>query len=197
MLLDNTLGDLLGRMRVLNNDAITFQTTSGHVISMKGEKFIITSTKPLVLKADQDNNEPGIATEFSAESEHAWVHSGKAGDKWGAYDTGVLAPVYNSVYLVTPDWLRCMTSLKILPANAYFKSSDTLKIYGSGKETNKVYMNAELPAATTTVQGLFAITNLSASAASSTAISQKALRRRTNSTDMWTTRIRSMVRGLC
>ncbi|TSF71340.1 hypothetical protein FG732_27310, partial [Salmonella enterica subsp. enterica serovar London] len=95
MLLDNTLGDLLGRMRVLNNDAITFQTTSGHVISMKGEKFIITSTKPLVLKADQDNNEPGIATEFSAGLNTLWVHSGKAGDKWGGYDAGVLAPVYN------------------------------------------------------------------------------------------------------
>lgn len=176
MLLDNTLGDLLGRMRVLNNDAITFQTTSGHVISMKGEKFIITSTKPLVLKADQDNNEPGIATEFSAGLNTLWVHSGKAGDKWGAYDAGVLAPVYNGVYLVTPDMVKMyLTSVKILPANAYFKSSDTLKIYGSGKETNKVYMNAELPAATTTVQGLFAITNLSASAASSTAISQKAV----------------------
>ncbi|MGK7530432.1 hypothetical protein, partial [Salmonella enterica] len=69
------MGDLLGRMRVLNNDAITFQTTSGHVISMKGEKFIITSTKPLVLKADQDNNEPGIATEFSAGLNTLWVHS--------------------------------------------------------------------------------------------------------------------------
>lgn len=176
MLLDNTLGDLLGRMRVLNNDAITFQTTSGHVISMKGEKFIITSTKPLVLKADQDNNEPGLATEFSAGLNTLWVHSGKAGDKWGAYDAGVLAPVYNSVYLVTPDMVKMyLTSVKILPANAYFKSSDTLKIYGSGKETNKVYMNAELPSATTTVQGLFAITNLSASAAASTAISQKAV----------------------
>ncbi|WP_366536564.1 hypothetical protein, partial [Salmonella enterica] len=91
------------------------------------EKFIITSTKPLVLKADQDNNEPGIATEFSAGLNTLWVHSGKAGDKWGAYDAGVLAPVYNSVYLVTPDMVKMyLTSVKILPANAYFKSSDTL-----------------------------------------------------------------------
>ncbi|AWN09166.1 YomR [Salmonella phage SPAsTU] len=168
MLLDNTLGDLLGRMRVLNNDAITFQTTTGHVISVKGEKFIITSPQPMFLKADQDNNDPGIATEFSAGLNTLYVHSGTAAN--------VKAPVYNGVYLVTPDMVGLyLTSVKILPANAYFKSSDTLKIYGSGKQTNRVYMNAELPGATTTVEGLFAITNLSTSVAASTAISQKAV----------------------
>ncbi|QVW55305.1 hypothetical protein pEaSNUABM29_00265 [Erwinia phage pEa_SNUABM_29] len=175
-LLDNTLGDLLGRMRVLNNDAITFQTSVGHVITMKGEKFIITSPKPLTLKADQDNNEPGLATEFGAGLNTLYVHSGKKGDKWGDYGMEVLAPVFNGVFLVTPDMVGLyLTSVKLLPANAYFKSSDTLKIYGSGKETNKVYMNAELPGATTAVEGLLAITNLSASVASSTAISQKAV----------------------
>ncbi|HHS7556367.1 TPA: hypothetical protein ACTPQ1_004659 [Salmonella enterica] len=168
MLLDNTLGDLLGRMRVLNNDAITFQTTAGHLISVKGDKFIITSPQPLLLKADQDNNDPGIATEFSAGLNTLYVHSGTAAN--------VKAPVYNGVYLVTPDMVGLyLTSVKILPANAYFKSSDTLKIYGTGKQTNRVYMNAELPGATTTVEGLFAITNLSASVAASTAISQKAV----------------------
>lgn len=186
LLMDNTLGDLLGRLRVLNNDAITFQTSAGHLISMKGEKFIITSPKPLLLKADQDNNEPGLAVETSAGLNTLWVHSGKAGDKWGDYDMGVLAPVYNSVYLVTPDMVGMyLTSVKLLPANAYFKSSDTLKIYGSGKDTNRVYMNVELPTATETVAGLFSITNISNSAATGAAISQKAVNDLKNKLDLY------------
>jgi len=176
LLMDNTLGDLLGRLRVLNNDAITFQTTAGHLISLKGEKFIITSPKPLVLKADQDNNDTGIGVEFSAGLNTLWVHSGKAGDKWGGYSMDVLAPVFNSVFLVTPEMVGMyLTAVKLLPANAYFKSSDTLKIYGSGKQTNPVYMNVELPTATNAVAGLFSITNISNSVATGAAISQKAV----------------------
>ncbi|AFQ96635.1 hypothetical protein G173_gp090 [Erwinia phage phiEaH2] len=178
LLMDNTLGDLLGRLRVLNNDAITFQTTAGHLISMKGEKFIITSPKPLVLKADQDNNDPGIGVEFSAGLNTLWVHSGAAAD--------VLAPVFNSVYLVTPEMVGMyLTSVKLLPANAYFKSSDTLKIYGSGKDTNRVYMNVELPTATTAVAGLFSITNISNSVATGAAISQKAVNDLKNKLDLY------------
>ncbi|MDP4360263.1 hypothetical protein QR510_26865, partial [Escherichia coli] len=151
-----------------NGNELTFKTSGGHIISIRGDKWLITSPQPLVIKADQDNNESGLAVEFSAGLNTLWVHSGSEQD--------VLAPVYNSVYLVTPEMVNMyLTSVTLLEANAYFKASDTVKPYGTAKQTNPVTLNANIPTASESVYGLFSITNISTSAALGTAISQKAV----------------------
>lgn len=167
-LMGEALGTVYGRWGTTNGNELTFKTSGGHIISIRGDKWLITSPQPLVIKADQDNNESGLAVEFSAGLNTLWVHSGSEQD--------VLAPVYNSVYLVTPEMVNMyLTSVTLLEANAYFKASDTVKPYGTAKQTNPVTLNANIPTASESVYGLFSITNISTSAALGTAISQKAV----------------------
>lgn len=167
-LMGEALGTVYGRWGSANGNELTFKTAGGHIISIRGDKWLITSPQPLVIKADQDNNESGLAVEFSAGLNTLWVHSGS--------EQEVLAPVYNSVYLVTPEMVNMyLTSVTLLEANAYFKASDTVKPYGTAKQTNPVTLNANIPTATESVYGLFSITNISTSAALGTAISQKAV----------------------
>lgn len=167
-LMGRTLGTVYGRWRATNGKELAFKTAGGHVISIRNDKWLITSPQPLVIKADQDNNESGLAVEFSAGLNTLWVHSGSEQD--------VLAPVYNSVYLVTPDMVNMyLTSVTLLEANAYFSSSDTVKAYGTSKQSNPLTLNANIPTASESVYGLFSITNIATSAALGTAISQKAV----------------------
>lgn len=167
-LMGRTLGTVYGRWRASNGKELAFKTAGGHVISIRNDKWLITSPQPLVIKADQDNNESGLAVEFSAGLNTLWVHSGSEQD--------VLAPVYNSVYLVTPDMVNMyLTSVTLLEANAYFSSSDTVKAYGTSKQSNPLTLNANIPTASESVYGLFSITNIATSAALGTAISQKAV----------------------
>jgi len=159
------LGELRGRLRVINNGALTFRTAdSSHVITMQGDKFLITTTKPLTLIADADNNDPGIAVEVSAGLNAMYVAS------------GAKAPIFNGAYLITPEMVSLyLSAVKLLPANAYFESTDSLKIYGTAQEFSPVNMNAVLPLASATEAGLLLVTNLSANIAAGAAISQKAV----------------------
>lgn len=167
-LMGEALGTVYGRWGTTNGNELTFKTPGGHIISIRGDKWLITSPQPLVIKADQDNNESGLAVEFSAGLNTLWVHSGSEQD--------VLAPVYNSVYLVTPEMVNMyLTSVTLLEANAYFKSSDTVKPYGTAKQSNPLTLNANIPTATESVYGVFSITNIATSVALGTAISQKAV----------------------
>ncbi|QVW56316.1 hypothetical protein pEaSNUABM6_00180 [Erwinia phage pEa_SNUABM_6] len=159
------LGELRGRLKVLNNGALTFRTAdSSHVITLQGEKFLITTTRAINVTADADNNEKGVGVELGSGLNTAYVLN------------GAVAPIFNGAYLVTPDMVSLyLAEVKLLPGNAYFASTDSIKTFGTARESSPLTMNAQLPTATDTVPGLFAITNLSANLTSGTAISQYAV----------------------
>lgn len=159
------LGELRGRLRVINNGALTFRTAdSSHVITLQGDKFLITTTKPITIAADSDNNDPGIAVEMSSGLNAMYVASGAD------------APIFNGAYLITPEMVSLyLTAVKLMPANAFFSSTDTLKIFGSGKAASPVNMTAVVPTATATVPGLILITSVSSTLGAGAAISQKAV----------------------
>lgn len=159
------LGELRGRMRVLDNGALTFRTAdSSHVITLQGDKFLITTTKPLNITADADNNDPGIAVEMTAGYNAMYVAS------------GAQAPIFNGAYLITPDMVSLyLSAVKLQPANAYFQSTDTVKIYGNGKDYSPVNMSVSLPTADTTKPGLLLVTSISTNIAAGAAISQAAV----------------------
>lgn len=159
------LGELRGRLKVLNNGALTFRTAdSSHVITLQGDKFLITTNKPITVTADADNNEPGLAVEVTSGLNAMYVASGAS------------APIFNGAYLITPDMVSLyLSAVKLLPANAYFASTDTLKIFGNAKDYSPVSMNVALPTASETTEGLLLITNLSANISAGAAISQKAV----------------------
>lgn len=164
-LLPVVLGELRGRMRVLDNGALTFRTAdSSHVITLQGDKFLITTTKPLNLTADADNNDPGIAVEVTAGYNAMYVAS------------GAVAPIFNGAYLVTPDMVSLyLSAVKLQPANAYFQSTDSVKIYGNGKDYSPVNMSTVVDTADTTKPGLMLISSISANISPGAAISQAAV----------------------
>lgn len=159
------LGELRGRLKVLNNGALTFRTAdSSHVITLQGEKFLITTTRAINVTADADSNERGIGVELGSGLNTAYVLN------------GAVAPIFNGAYLVTPDMVSLyLSEVKLLPGNAYFAPTDTMRVFGTARESSPLTMNAQLPTATDKVAGLFAITNLSANLSSGTAISQYAV----------------------
>lgn len=159
------LGELRGRLKVLNNGALTFRTAdSSHVITLQGDKFLITTTRAINITADADSNERGVGVELGSGLNTAYVLN------------GAVAPIFNGAYLVTPDMVSLyLSEVKLLPGNAYFSPTDTIKVFGTAKQSSPLTMNAQLPTATDKVPGLFAITNLSANISSGTAISQYAV----------------------
>ncbi|QVW28693.1 hypothetical protein pEaSNUABM8_00196 [Erwinia phage pEa_SNUABM_8] len=159
------LGELRGRMKVLSNGALTFRTAdSSHVITLQGDKFLITTTKPITITADADKNEPGIGVEVTSGLNAMYALS------------GAKAPIFNGAYLITPDMVSLyLSAVKLLPANAYFSSTETVKIYGSGKDYSPVNMSTVVPTATDTVPGLLLVTSISANIAAGAAISQAAV----------------------
>ena len=159
------LGELRGRMRVLDNGALTFRTAdSSHVITLQGDKFLITTTKPLNITADADNNDPGIAVEMTAGYNAMYVAS------------GAQAPIFNGAYLITPDMVSLyLSAVKLQPANAYFQSTDSVKIYGNGKDYAPVNLSTVVDTASETKPGLLLVTSISTNIASGAAISQAAV----------------------
>ena len=159
------LGELRGRLKVLDNGALTFRTSdSSHVITLQGDKFLITTTKPITITADADKNEPGIGVEVTSGLNAMYALS------------GAKAPIFNGAYLITPDMVSLyLTAVKLLPANAYFQSTDSLKIFGSAKDYSPVSMTGVVPTATTAVPGLILITSVSANISAGAAISQAAV----------------------
>ncbi|ANZ48752.1 hypothetical protein BIZ83_gp101 [Erwinia phage vB_EamM_ChrisDB] len=159
------LGELRGRLKVLSNGALTFRTSdSSHVITLQGDKFLITTTKPITITADADKNEPGIGIEVTSGLNAMYALS------------GAKAPIFNGAYLITPDMVSLyLSAVKLLPANAYFSSTDSVKIYGSAKDYSPVNMTAVVPTATTTTPGLLLVTSVSANISAGAAISQAAV----------------------
>ncbi|QVW55773.1 hypothetical protein pEaSNUABM9_00192 [Erwinia phage pEa_SNUABM_9] len=159
------LGELRGRLKVLSNGALTFRTSdSSHVITLQGDKFLITTTKPITITADADKNEPGIGVEVTSGLNAMYALS------------GAKAPIFNGAYLITPDMVSLyLSAVKLLPANAYFSSTDSVKIYGSAKDYSPVNMTGVVPTATTAVPGLLLVTSVSANISAGAAISQAAV----------------------
>lgn len=159
------LGELRGRLKVLDNGALTFRTSdSSHVITLQGDKFLITTTKPITITADADKNEPGIGVEVTSGLNAMYALSESK------------APIFNGAYLITPDMVSLyLTAVKLLPANAYFQSTDSLKIFGSAKDYSPVNITGVVPTATTAVPGLILITSVSANISAGAAISQAAV----------------------
>lgn len=161
-------GNLYGRVEVIGTDTLEFKSSDGlQFIRIKGPEFTIGSTNnPLNIVADKLNANPGIAVEMSCGLNTLWVHSGP----------DVKAPVFNGEYLITPDMVKLyLTSAQIRPANAYFESTDNVKIYGTGKQSTPMRIEVTIPNATDTVPGAFAVTDISTYPGMGFAISQKAV----------------------
>lgn len=161
---DTALNNVFGRLRVLNNNVLTYTTAnSDHVITFKGPNVLVSTKKPMTFTADSANNNPGLAVEMSAGLNTLMVHSG----------ADALAPVFNGVYLITPDMVELyLHEVKLKAANAYMASTDTVKVYGSGKSYSAFRLEANLPEADVGVIGLVKITSSRATAAAGYAISQ-------------------------
>ncbi|MGL5397142.1 MAG: hypothetical protein ACRDBQ_17995, partial [Shewanella sp.] len=107
-LMPTLLGDLRGRLSVLNDNTLVFKSPdNSHNISIRGDKFLITSNKPLVFESNLDGTIPGAG--FGAST--------------GINILSVLpnakAPIFNGAYLVTPDMVSLYLSpVKLSPANA-------------------------------------------------------------------------------
>lgn len=147
-----TLGDLYGRLSVENNNTLTYKTANdNHVIEFNGGSILLRTKLRMDLTGDRDNNEPGIGVEVGAGLNTLMVHSGP----------DAVAPVYNGVFLITPEQVKLyIHSLILQTANAYFLPSPTLDIVGTGKQVAPVMMTAKPPTASDTVEGLFALSNV-------------------------------------
>lgn len=151
-LMGMTLGNLYGRLSVENNNTLTYKTANdNHLIEFNGGSILLRTKLRMELAADRDNNDPGVAVEVGAGINTLMVHSGP----------DAVAPVYNGVFLITPEQVKLyIHSLILQTANAYFRTSPTLDIVGTGKEVAPVMMTAKPPTATDTVEGLFALSNV-------------------------------------
>lgn len=147
-----TLGDLYGRLSVENNNTLTYKTANdNHLIEFNGGSILLRTKLRMELAADRDNNEPGVGVEVGAGLNALMVHSGP----------DAVAPVYNGVFLITPEQVKLyIHSLILQTANAYFLPSPTLEIVGTGKQVAPVMMTARPPTASNTVEGLFALSNV-------------------------------------
>lgn len=160
-----TLGDLFGRLSVEQNNTLTYKTANdNHIIQINASGVLLKTKLRMELFGDRDNNDPGVGVEFGAGLNTLMAHSGP----------DAVAPVYNGVFLITPEQVKqYIHSLILQTANAYFKSSDTLQIVGTGKDVAPVTMTAKPPMASDAVEGLFAVTSIpTAAPLPGTALSQ-------------------------
>lgn len=150
-LMGATLGDLFGRLSVEQNNTLTFKTANdNHIVQINGGSILLKTKLRMEFFGDRDNNEAGIGVEVGAGLNTLMAHSGPE----------AIAPVYNGVFLITPEQVKqYIHSLILQSANAYFKSSPTLNIVGTGKEVAPVTMTANPPTASDTVEGLFAVSS--------------------------------------
>lgn len=161
---DTAFNDVFGRLRVLNNNVLTYTTANNdHVITFKGPNVLVSTKKTLRFTADSANTNPGLAVEMSAGLNTLMVHSGP----------DALAPVFNGVYLITPDMVELyLHEVKLKAANAYMSSTETVKVYGSGKSYAPFRLEANLPEASVGVRGLIKVTSNRTSLSDGYAISQ-------------------------
>lgn len=147
-----TLGNLYGRLSVENNNTLTYKTANdNHLIEFNGGNILLRTKLRMEFAGDRDNNDAGVAVEVGAGINTLMVHSGP----------DAVAPVYNGVFLITPEQVKLyIHSLILQTANAYFRTSPTLDIVGTGKDVAPVMMTAKPPTATDTVEGLFALSNV-------------------------------------
>jgi hypothetical protein len=164
---DTTFNNVFGRLRVLNNDILTYTTAnSDHVITFKGPNILISTKKAMTFTADSGNTKPGLAVEMSAGLNTLMVHSGP----------DALAPVFNGVYLITPDMVELyLHEVTLKPANGYMSSTETVKVYGSGKSYAPFRLEANLPEADVGVRGLVKVTSNRTTVTGGYAISQAAI----------------------
>lgn len=161
---DTAFNNVFGRLRVLNNNVLTYTTAnSDHVITFKGPNVLVSTKKTMRFTADSGNTNPGLAVEMSAGLNTLMVHSGP----------NALAPVFNGVYLITPDMVELyLHEVKLKAANAYMSSTETVKVYGSGKSYAPFRLEANLPEATVGVRGLIKVTSNRTTLSEGYAISQ-------------------------
>ena len=164
-LMGATLGDLFGRLSVEQNNTLTFKTANdNHIVQINGGSILLKTKLRMEFFGDRDNNEAGIGVEVGAGLNTLMAHSGPE----------AIAPVYNGVFLITPEQVKqYIHSLILQSANAYFRTTPTLTIVGTGKEVAPVTMTATPPNASDTVEGLFAISSVPTPAPlAATALSQ-------------------------
>ena len=161
---DTAFNNVFGRLRVLNNNVLTYTTAnSDHVVTFKGPNVLVSTKKTMRFTADSGNANPGLAVEMSAGLNTLMVHSGP----------NALAPVFNGVYLITPDMVELyLHEVKLKAANAYMSSTETVKVYGSGKSYAPFRLEANLPEAAVGVRGLIKVTSNRTTLSEGYAISQ-------------------------
>lgn len=150
-LMGATLGNLFGRLSVEQNNTLTFKTANdNHILQINAGSILLKTKLRMELFADKDNNDAGIGVEVGAGLNTLMVHSGAE----------AIAPVYNGAFLITPEQVsQYIHSLILQNANAYFRSTPTLTIVGTGKAVAPVAMTANPPTASSTVEGLFAVSS--------------------------------------
>lgn len=159
------LGDLRGRLAVLDDQTLVFKSAdNSHNISVRGDKFLITSTKPLMFESGLDGSIPNAGV------------SANAGINILSVVADASAPIFNGAYLVTPEMVNLYLSpVKLQPANAYINSTAQVPVTGQGKETLPFRFEVKAPTASTTAEGLLLVTSIPTNTGAGYAISQKAV----------------------
>ncbi|ANZ50360.1 putative virion structural protein [Erwinia phage vB_EamM_Phobos] len=170
-LIDDTMGQVFGRFRAINNDELVYATADGKsALRFSAGKILLTGTEAVVeLAADSDNNGRGIGVSSRAGYDELFVPS--KGSAAGAKD---VRPIYNGAFLITPSTVTVYL-YPPLNSNAQptFTSTPTVRIGGNGSATSPVNMAAQPPSATDTVEGLFRLTDNVEVIAPNYALSQK------------------------
>lgn len=170
-LIDDTMGQVFGRFKAINNDEVVYATQDGKsALRFSAGKILLTGTEAVIeLAADSDNNQRGIGVSSRAGYDELFVPS--KGNAAGAKD---VRPIYNGAFLITPDSVGLYLYAP-LNSNAQptFKSTDTVRMGGNGSQTSPLNMSANPPAATLTTEGLFRLTDSVEVIAPNYALSQK------------------------
>lgn len=170
-LIDDTMGQVFGRFKAINNDEVVYATQDGKsALRFSAGKILLTGTEAVIeLAADSDNNQRGIGVSSRAGYDELFVPS--KGNATGAKD---VRPIYNGAFLITPDSVGLYLYAP-LNSNAQptFKSTDTVRMGGNGSQTSPLNMAANPPAATLTTEGLFRLTDSVEVIAPNYALSQK------------------------
>lgn len=170
-LIDDTMGQVFGRFKAINNDEVVYATQDGKsALRFSAGKILLTGTEAVIeLAADSDNNQRGIGVSSRAGYDELFVPS--KGNASGAKD---VRPIYNGAFLITPDSVGLYLYAP-LNSNAQptFKSTDTVRMGGNGSQTSPLNMTANPPAATLTTEGLFRLTDSVEVIAPNYALSQK------------------------
>ena len=170
-LIDDTMGQVFGRFKAINNDEVVYATQDGKsALRFSAGKILLTGTEAVIeLAADSDNNQRGIGVSSRAGYDELFVPS--KGNATGAKD---VRPIYNGAFLITPDSVGLYLYAP-LNSNAQptFKSTDTVRMGGNGSQTSPLNMTANPPAATLTTEGLFRLTDSVEVIAPNYALSQK------------------------